>query len=178
MVIIGLGSNIDNRTFYLQQAIEILGGVYGEQVLSDISMSPLYTSRALLPKDAPPDWDKEFLNMAIMGETLLSPEELLTSVKRIEFLLGRKDRGVWGPREIDLDILAYDDVIIETENLSIPHKGLLDRDFAVVPCADIWPDWRYPVAGPYYHMRIDDIVAEKGYRQTITQTNIALMCAF
>lgn len=142
MVVLGLGSNIGDRLGNLRMACRFLADV----VLFP-RVSAIYESAALLPEGAPPEWDIAYYNMALSGETALSPQELLHSIKRVECKLGRQDRGRWGPREIDIDILAYDAHIVTDSNLIIPHAGLLERDFALVPLADVQPGWRYPVAG-------------------------------
>jgi 2-amino-4-hydroxy-6-hydroxymethyldihydropteridine diphosphokinase len=108
--------------------------------------SPVYESRALLPADAPPEWNMPFFNMAVCGETHLKPQALLGETQALEQRLGRTRRGHWGPREIDIDILAYDDVVLEEEALVIPHSELLRRDFALIPFADIAPEWVHPQA--------------------------------
>ncbi len=138
-VILGLGTNTGDRRLQLKRAARAL-----TPLLSQMRCSPVYTCAALLPEHAPEHWNKPFLNMAVRGETRLTPQELLAAVKAIERDLGRVARGHWGPREIDIDILACEDTVINHDDLIIPHAGLLLRDFALVPLADIAPDWRYP----------------------------------
>jgi 2-amino-4-hydroxy-6-hydroxymethyldihydropteridine diphosphokinase/dihydropteroate synthase len=145
MIILGLGANEGNRIAALKKAVEALS-----TILTEIQVSPLYESEALLPENAPADWNKPFLNQAVAGETALAPLRLLETLKKIEQTLGRIDRGRWSPREIDIDILAYHDEVIETADLTIPHKALLERDFALIPLAQVAPHWRYPVPGPDY----------------------------
>ncbi len=142
MVIIGLGTNLGDRTAQLQRAVRELAAI-----LSPIECSAVYEGKALLPAGAPAHWDMPFLNMALKGETSLTPRALLMEVKAIERRLGRTPQGHWGPREIDIDILAYGDLVLEEDDLIIPHAGLLSRDFALVPLADVAPQWRYPKAG-------------------------------
>lgn len=101
--------------------------------------------------------------MAIAGETALSPTALFSAVKSIEEKIGRKNRGHWAPREIDIDILAYGDDVIHLADLSIPHAELLNRDFVLVPLAEIVPDWCYPVVGEYQGKSAAQLVAMKGY---------------
>lgn len=152
MVILGLGSNKGNRLAHLSKAVSALGSI-----IKDITLSPIYESAALLPDEAPPEWDIHYLNMAIRGETELSPQELLVSVKAIEQELGRTFTGHWGPREIDIDILAFDDTILKDNHLTIPHKYLLVRDFALIPLADIAPDWIYPLEGECHGMKAEEL---------------------
>lgn len=144
LVVFGLGSNQGDRLAYMKQAKELLG-----TVASSLSCSPIYESLALLPEGAPKEWDIAFFNMAISGHTELEPHDLLEQVKLMEQTIGRQDRGHWGPREIDIDILAYGNEVISTPDLIIPHAGLLVRDFALVPLADIEPHWVYPVPGEH-----------------------------
>ena len=103
-ITLGLGSNIAEREENLNNAINLM---QQRQIISEVTQSKIIRSKALLPKDAPLDWDLEFLNMAILAFTSLTPEQLLTQIKQIEKDLGREDRGFWGPREIDIDILTY-----------------------------------------------------------------------
>ena len=96
----------------------------------------------LLP-DSPKDWDREFFNIAFSATINLenfTPEAILDIVKKIEKKLGRKDAKRWAPREIDIDILAIDDLKIEIgEKLIIPHYDLLNRDFFVNTVEEIEP---------------------------------------
>jgi 2-amino-4-hydroxy-6-hydroxymethyldihydropteridine diphosphokinase len=98
-------------------------------------------------------WNIPYLNIAVAGETDLTPEALLRQVKAVERRIGRSTvpAGLWAPREIDIDILAYGEYEIKMDNLNIPHCGLLERDFALLPFAEVEPNWRYPVKGAFYH---------------------------
>jgi 7,8-dihydro-6-hydroxymethylpterin-pyrophosphokinase len=75
------------------------------------------------------------------------------------------DRGRWGPREIDLDILAYADTVLESEALTLPHGGLLTRDFALLPLSEVAPEWRYPASGKYHGMRPEELLSALGLRE-------------
>jgi len=158
MVILGLGSNIGDRLGYLRAAVRWLSAI-----ITDMRLSSIMESAAMLPPGATNDMDLPFLNMVISGVTSLAPHALLAEVKSIELKLGRIQRGVWGPREIDIDILAMDDVVIKSPELSIPHSGILKRDFVLLPLAEIAPQWKYPVAGPFYQQTPADIIAKQGY---------------
>ena len=96
-----------------------------------------------------PPWGYEnqpaFLNMAVKCETNLEPESLLKRLKQLEVQLGREQSFRWGPRLIDIDILFYNDLILESESLTIPHPRLHERAFVLVPLADIAPDFIHPV---------------------------------
>jgi 2-amino-4-hydroxy-6-hydroxymethyldihydropteridine diphosphokinase len=141
MVILGLGTNHGGRKQYLQDAAEQIS-----PLLKNMQCSPVYESPALLPEDAPKEWNMPFLNMAVCGETTLTPHALLAALKAIEERLGRISRGRWGPREIDIDILAFGEDIVTEPSLVIPHSELLKRDFALIPLADLAPHWLHPAA--------------------------------
>lgn len=163
LAVLGLGSNEGDRLQHLSRAVAALGrGAL--PVLSHIVLSPVYESRALLPAGAPQSWDSAFLNMAVAGETALSPQALLAEVKEMETKLGRRPRGFWGPREIDIDILAYGDTVLDAPDLRIPHRELLLRDFALVPFADVAPDWAYPCAGEYNGVTAKQMVRALGMK--------------
>ncbi len=140
-VILGLGSNVGDKREYLRSAISELS-----KHIDNIRTSSIYESPALLPENAPPEWDMPFYNMAIAGSTKLLPQELLSVIKKIEKKLGRNKIGHWSPREIDIDILAMGNLVIAESNLTIPHRDLLERDFALIPLSEIAPDWLHPVA--------------------------------
>ncbi len=158
-VILGIGSNIGDRKGYLAAAIGHLAGF-----VDHIRQSRIYECAALLPPDAPAQWDISFLNMAIIGETSLDAEALLFKIKHIERDMGRQVRGFWGPREIDIDILAMDGLKIETPMLTIPHHELLNRDFALLPLVDVAPGWVYSGDGGYKGWKAADIAAALGYK--------------
>lgn len=143
-VILGLGSNVGDRMTHLAAAVRELGGY-----LEDQCCSPVYESAAVLPAEAPEAWNMPYLNMACAGRTALSPEQMLDTIKAIEKRLGRQERGRWGPREIDIDILACGEETMVTPALTLPHPQLLHRDFALVPLADVAPHWRYPGPGAF-----------------------------
>jgi 2-amino-4-hydroxy-6-hydroxymethyldihydropteridine diphosphokinase len=159
MVILGLGSNIGEREAYLAAAVKKLSAV-----LADTRCSRVLESVALLPPDAPPEFNRPYLNMAVAGDTNLAPQTLLAAIKTIERELGRVERCNWGPREIDIDILAMDDTIINAPPLIIPHRELLNRDFVLLPLADVAPDWHYPLQSEYFGKTAAEIIAAKNYK--------------
>ncbi len=167
MVILGLGSNCGDRVLHLQSAVAKIG-----KIVVDLVCSPIYESAALLPEGAPLEWDITFLNMALCCKTILTPQQLLLEIKAIEKKLGRVERGHWGPREIDIDILAYDDLVINEENLIIPHAHLTARDFALIPLADIAPDWVYPAKGNFYGKTAREIAGS--IANNLTKTSYTL----
>ena len=133
---IACGSNIDPSA-NLPRALARLDGL-GERR----STSPTYLTRPWGIVDQPP-----FLNLVVGIRTESAPHALLAGLLAIQHALGRT-RGVrYGPRPIDLDILLYDDLVIDDPALTIPHPGLTERDFMLVPLLDIAPDLIHPVAG-------------------------------
>ncbi len=140
-IILGLGSNIENRFNHLQAAINLLKK---EALPEFLATSKIYETEAIVLESAPKEWKMPYLNMAIKANCKFSPEELLKICKEVEKSLGRQDRGRWAPREIDIDILAYGEKTYYSANLIIPHKFLLQRDFAIKPFAEIWPEWSCP----------------------------------
>lgn len=158
MIILALGSNMGDRQVFLRKAVEALG-----LILRDMRCSPVYESQALLPSGAPENWNLPFLNLVVSGQSALNPQQLLTEVKAIEQQLGRIARGNWGPREIDIDIIAIGELTQDTPELCIPHAQMLERDFVLIPLLDIAPNWRYPRHGVYKDLSIAEIISAKGY---------------
>jgi 2-amino-4-hydroxy-6-hydroxymethyldihydropteridine diphosphokinase len=168
MIVLGLGSNLDDRAQQLHQAVNAL-----KLHLSDMHLSPVYESAALLPVDAPAEWNRHFLNMAVAGQTPLSPRALLEAIKAIERRMGRRPRGHWGPREIDIDILIYGDRIVDDPDLVIPHPGLLLRDFALIPLADVAPEWHYPGTGGAQGKSARELA--RTFTHSLTQTDTRIL---
>jgi 2-amino-4-hydroxy-6-hydroxymethyldihydropteridine diphosphokinase len=134
---IGFGSNIGDRSKHIQNAIHALsktGGISLQKISSVYKTDPVgYEAQA------------QFLNGAASIQTSLSPLSLLHTLKNIETLIGRQHRIHWGPREIDLDILIYGDLRLQTEKLVVPHSEMHLRRFVLVPLAEIAPDLVHPV---------------------------------
>ena len=126
-----------DRQMNLAAAIRLLEAVPDIQVTK---RSPLYETAPYGYTDQPP-----FLNGCIGIETLYTPEELLRVLHEIEHKLGRKREIHWGPRTLDLDILFYDDLILDTPDLHIPHADMANREFVLQPLSDIAGDFRHPV---------------------------------
>jgi 2-amino-4-hydroxy-6-hydroxymethyldihydropteridine diphosphokinase/dihydropteroate synthase len=142
-VYLGLGSNLGDRREHLARALEQLAA-HGIRLAR---VSPVVESPALLPDDAPVDWNRPFLNVAARGETNVAPAELLDALKAIERNLGRVDRGRWAPRTIDLDLLLYGREEIATDRLRVPHPGIADRAFVLTPLATLDPTLTIPGRG-------------------------------
>lgn len=134
---IGLGSNMGDKAANLKRAIEELGKVPGNKVLA---VSSFYETEPV--GNIEQDW---FINAAVKIETGLTPRELLEVLLKIEKELGRVRDERWGPRAIDLDILLYDDLVLNDEGLVIPHPYLHERGFVLVPLSEIAPEVIHPI---------------------------------
>ena len=130
-----LGSNIENRKQHVETAIGLL-----REKVCDITVAPLYETKPRYFED-----QQNFLNTVLRGFTDLEPRELLQFTKTVQQEVGRVERFRYGPREIDIDILFYDNVVYKDEELEIPHPQLQERDFVLQPFADISPDFPHPV---------------------------------
>ncbi len=133
---LSLGSNIGNRKDWLQQATNQIDTKCG----SITKTSAIYETAAWGINEQP-----TFLNLVLALDTLLSPLELLNEILAIEISLGRKREIKWGARTIDIDILFYDQTILELSNLIIPHPYLQDRRFTLVPLVEIAPTFNHPI---------------------------------
>lgn len=139
-IYLALGSNVGDRRSYMAAALS-----YIQDHARITRVSNIYQSPAMLPGNCPPEWDIEFLNMVVECETQLPPAQLLTHVKEVEKRLGRpQEYARWSPRNIDIDIITYGDDVLDDDTLTIPHPGLAERDFFLLPLAEIAPMWRYP----------------------------------
>ena len=136
-VYIALGTNLGDRPANLRAAIRSMPP--DVHVLAE---SYVYETPPWGVEDQPP-----FLNMAVKAETDLEPEPLLQHLKQLEAELGREKSIRWGPRLIDLDILFYDDLILDTPPLVIPHPRLHERGFVLVPLADVAEEFVHPLLG-------------------------------
>ena len=156
-VFLGFGSNVGERDKQIARAAYRLGQAEGLQLLA---LSPLYESPAMLPEGAPELWDKPFINAVAQYETNRSPEAVLQLAQAEERAAGRKDRGKWGPRELDVDVLAYDDAVLANDVLTLPHAGIASRDFVILPWRDIAPNWTHPNISQLAE-KLTDITARK-----------------
>lgn len=136
-IYLALGTNLGDRTCNLRRAIEAL-----PPAVTVLAVSPVYETPPWGVADQPP-----FLNMALEGETRLAPPDLLQFLKQLESNLGRVPAIRYGPRLIDMDILFYDELVLETPELTLPHPRLHERAFVLVPLADLAPALVHPVLG-------------------------------
>jgi 2-amino-4-hydroxy-6-hydroxymethyldihydropteridine diphosphokinase len=131
---IGLGSNVGDKAGFIRQAASLL---VGSGLIGDLTLSSLY--RTAPWGHVEQDW---FVNACAWGHTTLPPAALLDRIKALEIEIGRTTTVRWGPRVIDIDILYYGDVEIDTPRLILPHKEILNRAFVLVPLAEIRPERR------------------------------------
>ncbi len=135
-VVIGLGSNL-NPHKNLRSALWHLKEVAGFRF---IQLSAIYESDAQVLPEAPAEWSKKYLNAAVLVEVSnFEPFQFLQKLKIIEKKIGRVQSERWAPREIDLDILYVDQFEFQSDQLTIPHKNLRDRPFALLPALDVFP---------------------------------------
>ena len=130
-----LGSNLGDSKTMLTMALELVDHRIGKIINS----SSIYATKAWGIEDQP-----DFLNQVLEIECALSPQSLLQKINEIEEALGRKRLIKWGSRIIDIDILYYGELIVDTEDLIIPHPENQNRNFVLVPMTEIAPDFLHP----------------------------------
>lgn len=136
VVYIGIGSNLGDKKANCLRSLKKLSAA-GVVIRKE---SALYETMPWGLEEQP-----GFMNMTAEAETGLPPEKLLGVLKEIEREMGREESVRWGPRLIDLDLLFYDDKIIESETLTVPHRHLHERKFVLLPLSEIAPDLIHPV---------------------------------
>ena len=136
---IGLGSNLGDREANLRQALEHLAQTPDTAV---VRASSLYDTEPVGVEEQP-----HFLNAVAQLETQLTPQQLLWNLKLIERRLGRVRSQRWGPRTLDLDLLLYEDLVLDEDDLQIPHPELAKRSFVLVPLVELDPLLVHPATG-------------------------------
>lgn len=143
---LGIGTNLGDKATHIRQAVELIG----QRVGTVLAVSSFYQSEP---------WgfvsDNRFLNVAVQVATSLSPMELLRETQSIEKLMGRTEKttSTYADRIIDIDILFYGQMVLDTETLKIPHPLLPERDFVVIPLAEIAPQLIHPTL----HLRMEEL---------------------
>ncbi|MGF1705730.1 2-amino-4-hydroxy-6-hydroxymethyldihydropteridine diphosphokinase [Enterovibrio baiacu] len=136
-VYIAIGSNLGNPVEKASLAITALKQLPNTQF---VCCSSLYSSKPMGPSDQP-----DYVNAVAIVDTLLEPLDLLDQTQRIELEFGRERKDErWGPRTLDLDILLFGDLQINSERLTVPHYGMKVREFVLYPLAEIAPDLHLP----------------------------------
>lgn len=157
-VIVAAGSNLGNRHEMLRQAGIFLDEISEEPVLK----SSVWESEPVGPSEYP------FLNSVALIYTAMKPQKLLEKLKEFERQAGRKNQHIkWGPRLLDLDIIAYGSLVIQTETLIIPHSEYTNRLFVLLPLLDVAPKWKDPATDT----PIDVLIGESTDMQ-IEKTNL------
>lgn len=136
-IFLGLGSNIDDRVLHLNTATSLIGSCVDIKI---VQSSLIYETEPWGIRN-----QNAFCNQVLMLQSSLSPEDLLTFVKEVEVKSGRTQRDKWLEREIDVDILFYDNEVISTERFSLPHKEVQNRKFVLIPMCEIAEAFMHPV---------------------------------
>ena len=134
---LGLGSNLDDKQNYINQAIKQIS------ILNDVEI--IRTSSMIITAPYGKIDQPDFLNCVIKLETNLLPENLLKKCLYIENQLGRIRNEKWGPRTIDIDLLFYEDKIINSKELVLPHPELHKRNFVLTSLNELCPDLIHPI---------------------------------
>lgn len=145
-VYVGIGSNMGDKLKYLENAVT--------SIKEDVSCKILRISDIILTEPYGPVEQDDFMNGCIMMDTLYTPSELLRFLQKLENDANRVREEHWGPRTLDLDILLYDDLVTEDEELIIPHPEMHKRAFVLEPLKQIAPN----VVHPLLHQRIRDMI--------------------
>jgi 2-amino-4-hydroxy-6-hydroxymethyldihydropteridine diphosphokinase len=145
---IALGSNLDNPLAMVKGAVEVLAH---EATTELVAQSHWYKTIAMGP--AQPD----YVNGCVVVKTRRSPQDLLHLLMTIEQQFGRQRTEHWGPRTLDLDLLLYENLVLETPELNLPHPSMTERAFVLVPLAELLPDWLHPVTGLTLQQHCDQV---------------------
>lgn len=149
---IALGSNMGDKEAYMRHGVNALVQSKDFRVKA--------VSKFLETKPYGVKEQDNFLNGCMVAETLLTPEELLEFLQGVERSVNRIREGRWGPRTLDMDIIFYDDLIIDTVNLKVPHIDMHNRDFVLVPMQQIAPNYCHPVLHKTIRMLVEELKEE------------------
>lgn len=150
-VILSLGSNIGDRVLNCRSALEEISGFAEIRRVSSV-----YETEPVGHENQP-----DFINCAAQIDTALSPHDLLSRLREVEKVLGRVRDERWRPRTIDIDIIFYDDLILDTEELTIPHVSAHARRFVLEPVCEIDPMFVHPGFGVRVYLLLNDIDDDK-----------------
>ena len=147
--LVGLGSNLDGPARQVETALDMLETIDRTRVLA---RSPLYRSAPLGGIEQP-----DFVNAAALLSTALDARALLDALQAIERVRGRERGDIhWGPRVLDLDLLAFNGIAVDEPGLTVPHPGIASRNFVLLPLRDIAPDFEIPGLGRVRDLPVSD----------------------
>lgn len=155
-VFLGLGSNLGDREENLREAVQMIS-----TFTEIVRISSSYETEPVGNEEQP-----DFLNCALEIKTALPPGKLLAELKAVEDELGRVRGEKWGPRTIDIDIIFYDDLVIDSDELKIPHPGSHLRRFVLEPMCEISPDFTHPGFGVTLSLLLDKINDTKSVKKS------------
>ncbi len=147
-VLLSLGSNLGDRKKNLLDVIKYLNNY---KILENIKLSDIYETSPVGVFNQP-----DFLNMCVSGFTSHSANNLIFILKNLEIELGRIDRGKWKEREIDIDVLLYEDLVLEKDELILPHPRMHERMFVLQPANEIEPNMIHPI----FDKEINELLVE------------------
>jgi len=154
--LIGLGGNLGDVRACFMQARDALAGLSGSRLSAS---SLLYSSPPMGPAGQP-----DFLNAVIRLTTTLRPEQLLGHMQGIEAQHGRVRGEHWGPRTLDLDLIAHGDAVSDTPELALPHPHMHERIFVLQPLCDVEPRWFHPAMGKTATQLLDTLLVRGNTR--------------
>jgi len=163
IVYIGIGSNEGDRLTNIKQSISFISQLEGCEVEA---ASSLYETSPFGNLN-----QQNFYNTVIKISTSLNPKQLFYQLKEIEQKLGRVEHEKWGPRKIDLDILFYNDLIFSDEIITLPHKGIIYRDFVMIPLIEVEPDLVHPV----FNKKVCDFINDLKIKNIIKKSPVPIL---
>lgn len=134
IALISLGSNIGDRTLFIGTAVQEIACIENLEIIASSELMNTEPVGVSNPQNA-------YLNQMLLIHTQIIPEQLLKIFKEIEKKMGRENRGVWGSREIDIDIVTYEGVVMSYPELSIPHPQFFNRKFLMMGAIELFPDY-------------------------------------
>ena len=148
-VFLSLGSNIGDKNKILQNAVNNL-----KEIISDLNCSSVYETKPLYYLEQP-----DFYNIVVSGNTFVPCIKLLEYIKKLEIISGRdrKNEIKKGPRTLDIDILLYNNLCINTDQLTIPHPGIEERLFVLMPLLEIDQNIKNPINGVQFYTYVDKL---------------------
>ncbi len=147
--VVACGSNMGDKEQYIETAVH--------KIADDMNCRIVRCADRIVTKPYGGVEQDDFVNGALLIETLYEPEELLEFLNRLETEAGRERSGHWGPRTLDLDLIFYGDEIIRTGKLTVPHPDMCNRDFVLTPLAQIVPDWIHPLYGKSVTVLLEEL---------------------